>query len=203
MTGARVWGFATDHKRSVIIGAAALAAALVAVVILMRMFSPVIVPESERIIVPQPPQIPVNGPSVAAPEGTDFTIIEEVSEEFAPGFAGDIIDVRTRVGQKEKPGPATVVDGCLLEWAKANLEVLATAGAYQVVTVCERPTAVLAGPAGADNKVLVYGSLEDGAPEGMEQTLAESTSDRMAFVAVRTADGRAQLLAAAELPVEG
>lgn len=155
---------------------------------------------SELTITPQPKAVPANEPVVAAPTDADFASVVDVTADLSGMFVGDIADVRGRTQGEQKMPPAAEPDACLLEWAKANLAPLAATGAYQVVDVCGRATAVLAGPLGADTKVLVYGALEADAPAGMLQVMGESTSEKMAFAAVRSADEQAQLIATAVLP---
>lgn len=150
----------------------------------------------------QPPRVASSDPVMAAPENTDFTTVVDVTDEVSSMFSGDLIDVRSQVQTESATTIEMVTDRCLWEWAAENLEAFAVDGVYEVMTVCGRPTAVLAGPAGADTKVLAYGALEATAPEGMRQLLAESTSDQMSFVAMRTSDDEAQLLAVA-VPDEG
>ncbi len=171
----------------------------------VNVFGPERVPDSE-IALPenQPLQVAQNKPVEPAPADADFTEVVDVFDEVARVFQGDLRDVRGQVLPEEQQAGANVPvvtavhDECLQEWAQKSLPVLAEGGTYAVLTVCDRDVAVLAGPTGADSKVLVYGSLEDSAPEGMRETLAESTASEMALVALRTADGKAQVLMAAE-----
>lgn len=189
------------RKRRVVIGVAAgLAATLVAGVTLTSVLAPERVDPSEVSTEYQPPRVAANDAAVAAPADADFAEVEDVTDELINDFTGDISFARSTVQGGEEKFPYAEPDQCLLDWAKANLAELAAKGTYEVVTVCDRPTAVLAGPDGADTKVLVYGALEDTAPEGAMQLIGESEHDRMAFAAVRSADGKAQLLATSELP---
>lgn len=192
----------TSRRRPILIGAAAIAAAaLVGGIVLANVLGPERVDPESVVITPQPQQVAANDPVVAAPEDADLTTVEVISDDLVSGFGGDVIDARSRV-QDDSVTMLEVVtdDECLTSWAKENLAALAEAGAYQVIDVCDRPTAVLAGPAGSDSKVLVYGSLEDTAPDGIRDVIAEATSTKVAFAAVRTTDGEAQLLATAVLP---
>ncbi|WP_311245428.1 MULTISPECIES: hypothetical protein [unclassified Microbacterium] len=192
----------TSRRRPILIGAAVIAtAALVGGIVLANVLGPERVDPQSVEITPQPQQVAANEPVVAAPEDADLTAVEVISDDLVSGFGGDVIDARSRV-QDDSATMLEVAtdDECLTEWAKANIAELAASGAYQVIDICDRPTAVLAGPAGSDSKVLVYGSLEDTAPDGMRAIIAEATSTKVAFAAVRTTDGEAQLLATAVLP---
>lgn len=191
----------SSRRRPILIGAAAIAAAaLVGGVVLVNALSPERVDPESVAITPQPQQVAANEPVVAAPAESDLSQVEVVSDELVSGFGGDVIDARSRVQEDATTALEIVTDDeCLTDWATANLAELAASGAYQVVDICGRPTAVLAGPAGSDSKVLVYGALEEGAPVGMRDIIAEATSTKVAFAAVRTADGQAQLLATAVL----
>jgi hypothetical protein len=187
-------------KKTLLIGAAAVAVALVAGVGITVALQPERVDLSKVKIQNHPQQVAANEPVVAAPAGAEVTAVKDVTAEFSSVVVGDLVDARSRVQHKQLPSPIAVVDQCLSDWSKANLAALAVKGAYEVVEVCGRPTLVLAGPAGADSKVLVYSSLEKSAPAGVKQLLAESTSNRIAFAGVRSTDDKAQLLAVAVLP---
>lgn len=191
-----------NRRRSVVIGAAVIAAAVLVGggIALTNVLGPEKVDPETVVMSPQPPQVAADDPVVAAPEEADLTKVEVISDDLAGGFEGDVIDARSRVQDASTTTLDVVTDDtCLTDWAKANIAQLAATGAYLVVDVCGRPTAVLAGPAGSDSKVLVYGSLEDTAPDGMRELIAEETSTKVAFTAVRTTDGEAQLIATAVL----
>jgi len=190
----------TRRTRPIVIGAAAVAAvALVAGAVVLLKPAPEFVPQYETIE-SAPPKVPAGEPAVEAPTDADLDTVVDVTDELTTGFSGDLGLVRTDAQKGEPAFPYTETDACLLDWAKENLAMLAADGTYEVITVCDRPTAVLAGPAGADSKVLVFGALEEKAPTGMKEILIDSPHDRMAFAAVRSADGKAQLLATSELP---
>jgi hypothetical protein len=186
-------------KKTVLIGAAALAVVLVGG-IGIAVFQPERVDLSQVKIQNHPQQVAANAPVVAAPAGAKVATPKDVTSEYASVVAGDLADARNRVQHKQLRPPVVVVDACLSNWAMANLASLSTTGTYELVEVCGRPTAVLAGPAGADSKVLVYSSLEKSAPSGMKQLIAESTSNRIAFAGARSVDDKAQLLAVSLLP---
>lgn len=147
----------------------------------------------------QAPRIAADHPVAAAPAETEYTTVVDATSELLPVFTGDLSYART-LAQGSEQFPYAEPDQCLLDWATANLAALSETGTYDVLMVCDRPTLVLAGPEGADTKVFAHGALTDTAPAGARQLVGESTHDRMAFVAVRSADGKAQLLATAELP---
>ena len=200
MTGEKTETRRWSTKRLVITGAAAVAAvALVAGVGLHATFGPNVAP-SEYVPRDQPEQVAVNGPAAAAPADADTTQVTDVTADLVTEFLGDLENVRSRATEKKSANVVAEHDQCLADWATAHLAELAAVGTYAVVDVCDRPTAVLAGPAGADSKVLTYGALEETAPARMPETIATSTSNRIAFTAVRSTDGEAQLLATAELP---
>ena len=190
----------TSRKRTVALALAATTLAAAGVLAVVHFTG-----TSERVAPPeqaqeyQPPRIAADEPAASAPTSTDYSSVVDITGELLGDFSGDLSFART-LEQGEDVYPYGEPDTCLLEWATANLEALASAGTYETMTICDRPTLVLAGPDGADTKVLVHGAREDTAPEGARQLIADSTHDRMAFVAVRSADGMAQLLATAELP---
>jgi len=185
------------RKRTV---AAAVVAAVVAVVaaVVWVGLTPDEVTQPEPPDAYQPLSVPADDPVLAAPEDTDYADVVDVTDEVLPVFSGDLSVVRAQL-QGDDAFPYGEPDQCLLDWVSANLQELSARGAYEVMTVCDRPTLVLAGPDGADAKVLVHGAMLDGAPAGARQIIGESTSQRMAFAAVRSADGKAQLMATAEL----
>jgi hypothetical protein len=127
----------------------------------------------------------------------------DAAGELTATLAGDLGNVRSRSQGEQVSPPQLVPDPCLLEWGKTNLAALAATGAYEVVDVCGRPTAVLAGAAGTDSKVLAYGALEKSAPEGMRALIADSQNGHVAVAGVRSVDGAARLLAVAMLPDTG
>lgn len=185
-------------KAVVAAAAAAVAAGLVAAVALQPDY---VTATDYRLRDDQAQQVPVTDPIAAAPAGTNTSFgITDVSLELAGQFAGDLGAARSTATGKEAPQIVALQDDCLAAWATENLGALAAAGAYQVVDVCDRPTVVLAGAAGADTKVLVHAAAEIDGGDAIAQILHRSTSNRMAFTAVRSHDGQAQLLAAAELP---
>ena len=147
----------------------------------------------------QPPRVAANAPAASAPASTDYGTVADITEQLIHEFSGDLSFARS-TEQATESFAYGEPDACLVEWASANLAGLAETGVYEVMTVCGRPTLVLAGPDGADSKVLVRAALEETAPAGARQIIAESVHDRMAFAAVRSEDGKAQLLATAELP---
>lgn len=207
MTGQRPEGRTVRRRpsgKTLVLGAAAIVVAALGAGIIVHQATGPNVPKSLATQVPRAPQVAANDPVVAAPAGADVASAIDETGSFTRDFAGNVVDVRLQVQGKQKPAPTVVDDQCLSDWAKENLAALAPNGAYEVVEVCGRPTAVLAGPAGADSKVLVYGAIQESAPAGMKSLFAESTSNRMAFVAVRSDEQdpaqRAQLMAAAVLP---
>lgn len=189
-----------QRRRNIIVGAAAVVAALAVALVVYLNVASTFVPQYAAPADPAGPKISSNDPVAAAAEDADLTDVVDVTAKVSSMFTGDLGVTRTDVQGGAEKYPYTVDDECLLEWAKSNITTLAPTGTYEVVTVCGRPTAVLAGPASADSKVLVYAAAEDTAPAGMRELLLESTSDRVAFAAVQSADGEAQLLAASPLP---
>lgn len=193
-------------RRVLVTGAAAIVVAALGTGVIVHQVNAPNVPASLATQVPRPSQIPVNAPVAAAPADATLTSVVDVTSSFRSDFAGNVADVRSRVQGDAQRVPTIEEDACLTEWAKGHLPELAARGAYEVLDVCGRQTAVLAGPAGADAKVLVYGALEKTAPAGAKALFGKSTSNRLAFVAVRSddadPDSQAQLMAAAVLPAE-
>ncbi|MCY1718458.1 hypothetical protein OVA26_16100 [Microbacterium sp. SL62] len=190
---------ARSRRRPILIGVATFAvAALVGGLVLANALGPERVDPASLVITPQPQQVAANDPVVAAPATADLSQVEVISKDLQSGFGGDVLDARSRAGSDAGVTAVQIDtdDTCLEDWAKQNLAQLAASGAYEVVDVCGHQTAVLAGPAGSDSKVLVYGALEETAPAGMRE-IVTADSAIMTFVAVRTVDGKAQLLAAA------
>ncbi|CAM5533613.1 hypothetical protein [Leifsonia shinshuensis] len=147
-----------------------------------------------------PQQVAANAPVAPAPTTAKLAQPSDATGELTATLSGDLGNVRSRSDEQQAAPPQLVPDPCLLEWGMTNLAALAGTGAYEVVDVCGRPTAVLAGSAGADSKVLAYGALEKSAPEGMRSLIADSRNARVAVAGVRSVDGAAQLLAVAMLP---
>ncbi|QNE37909.1 hypothetical protein [Leifsonia shinshuensis] len=147
-----------------------------------------------------PQQVAANAPIAPAPATAKLAQATDATSELTATLAGDLGNVRSRYQGEQVSPPQLVPDPCLVEWGKENLSALAGTGAYEVVDVCGRPTAVLAGAAGADGKVLAYAAIEGSAPERMKQLIAESRSAQVAVAAVRSANGAAQLIAVAVLP---
>lgn len=193
-------------RRTLVIGAVAIVVAALGVSIIVHHATGPNVPKSLATQVPRPSQIPANAPVAAAPANATLTDLVDVTDYFRSDVAGNVADVRSRVQGGAQQVPTVEDDACLTEWAKEHLRELAPHGTYEVLEVCGRETAVLAGPAGADAKVLVYSSLEKAAPAGAKALFGESTSNQLAFVAVRSDDrnpsDQAQLMAAAVLPAK-
>lgn len=193
-------------RKTLVIGAAAIVVAALGTGVIVHQATGPNVPKSLATQVPRPSQIPANAPVAAAPADATLTSLVDVTGSFRSDVAGNVADVRSRVQGDAQQLPTIEADTCLTAWAKGHLPELAARGVYEVIEVCGRKTAVLAGPAGADAKLLVYGALEKAAPAGAKALFAKSTSNRIAFVAVRTGDkdpaAQAQLMAATVLPAK-
>jgi hypothetical protein len=188
-------------KRSILIRAAAATLAALVGGILVFTLQPERVDPASVTIDQVIEKVALDAPVAPAPAGADVTTpAVDVTAEFAEGFRGDIVSARSTWTEKAASTVITETDQCLLDWSKENLGPLAAEGTYAVLDVCGRATAVLAGKAGVDSKVLVFAVAEKEAPAEMKELLLESTSNRMAFSAVRSADGKAHLVAAAVLP---
>lgn len=147
-------------------------------------------------ITPRPDPVTLNAPIEKASASAGVDVVD-VTGTFAYSFAQDLVSARTTWSKKPAGDVDATSDACLTGWALEHVVELAAAGTYDVVDVCGRPTVVVAGPAGVDDRVLVYRALQDGAPGPVQDVLLGSTSTSMVFTAVRSADGAAVLMAAA------
>lgn len=158
-------------------------------------------PEDIDWDVEQPEQVGYGDAAAAAPISTDTSAgVEDIYDEHEVSFGGNVSAARSAELGEWAGHVLAVEDECLTSWATEQLGALATAGTFETITVCDRPTVVVAGPAGINTGNLVYAAAEDGAPAGAAEVLLDSDTNRFAFTAVRSAGGEAVLLAAAELP---
>lgn len=147
-------------------------------------------------ITPRPDPVSLTAPVEKATATAGVDVVDE-TPTYAYSFAQDLVSARTTWTKETAANVEATSDTCLSGWALEHVVELAAAGTYDVVDVCGRPTVVVAGPTGVDDRVLVYRALEDGAPGAAKDVLLTSTSTSMVFAAVRSSDGAAVLMAAA------
>lgn len=157
-------------------------------------------PEDIDWDVVQPEQVSY-GDTAAAPAGTDTSAgVVSIFDEHEVSFGGNVGAARDMKMGEYTGQVLAVEDECLTNWATEHLGELATAGTFATLDICDRPTLVVAGPAGINTGNLTYAAAEPTAPSGAADVIINSSTNRMAFTAVRSSDGEAALLATAELP---
>jgi hypothetical protein len=193
-------GLRRPGKRAVLVGAAVIAAALVAGLVVHQVAQPQRVPLSDIHPVQGPAKVAANKPVVAAPAGADTSDATDITAKTAEEFAGSLVDARNHATGHTTTNIVAKKDSCLLGWAESNLAALSAKGSFRTVQACGHDAVVLAGPAGSDARVMTFGALEKDAPTGARKILIDSATNRMAYAAVQSVDGKAQLLVASALP---